>query len=105
MSARRTASEGASWVGRISCAGGVFGAMAKVGVAEAETAVAEAGTDGVGAVVIDEVVPLEAASFRSIAEVSCVGAESLGRLRGREELSIHGVPNVPGRGERPSATS
>ena len=29
--------------------------------------------------------------------VSCVGAKSLGRLRGREEPSIKGVPNLPGR--------
>ena len=47
MSAQRTTSEGASWVGRIFCAGGAD-------VAEAGTGVAEAGT-GVG---VDEVVPL-----------------------------------------------
>ena len=61
-------------------------------------AVAEAGTGGVGAVVIDVVVPLEAASFRPRVEVSCVVGGSLGRLREREEKpSIKGVSNLPGR--------
>ena len=61
-------------------------------------AVAEAGTGGVGAVVIDVAVPLEAASFRPRVEVSCVVGESLGRLREREEKpSIKGVSNLPGR--------
>ena len=32
-----------------------------------------------------------------MAEVSCVGAESLGQLRGREEPSMKGMPNLPGR--------
>ena len=61
-------------------------------------AVAEAGTGGVGAVVIDVAVPLEAASFRPRVEVSCVVGESLRRLREREEKpSIKGVSNLPGR--------
>ena len=67
------------------------------GVAKAKTGVTEAGTHGVSVVVVDEVVPLEAASFRLIAEVSCVGAESLGRLRGQEEPSMKDLPNVSGR--------
>ena len=72
---------------RISCACGVSVFATGAGVAEA-------GTGGVGAVVIGVVVPLEAASFRPRAEVSCVVGESLGRLRGREEEpSIKGVPN------------
>ena len=90
MSVWRTTSEGASWVGRVSCAGGGF-------VVGAEAGVAEAGTDVVGVVVDDEAVLLEGASFRPIAEVSCVGPESLGRLRGREEPSMKGGPNLPGR--------
>ena len=40
---------------------------------------------------------LENVCLRPTAEVSCVGPESLGRLRGREEPSIKGVPNLPGR--------
>ena len=60
-------------------------------MAGARAGVAEVGTDVVGVVVDNEVVPLEAASFRPIDEVSCVGGESLGRLRGREEPSMKGV--------------
>ena len=90
MSARRTPLGGASLVGRISCAGRVF-------VAVAGTGVVEAGTGGVGVVVVDVVVSFEAASLRPRAEVSCVVVESLGGLRGREgEPSIRGVPNLPG---------
>ena len=77
----------------------------------AEAGVAEAGTDRVSVVVVDELVPLEAASFRPTAEVSCGGAQSLGRLRRRKEPSMKGVPNLPGReagllanSERSSAT-
>ena len=88
MSAWRTTSKGASWVGRISFTGGVF---------VAGMSVAKAGTAVVDVVVDDEVVPFETVSFRPLAEVSCVGAESLGRLRGREEPSMKGVPNLPDR--------
>ena len=73
MSARRTTSEGASWISRISCAGRVFVAVAGAGMAESRTG-------RVGVVVVDVVVPLEAASFRPRAGVSCVVGESLGRL-------------------------
>ena len=99
-------------MGRISWAGGLFVAGARARVAEAETGVTKVGTDVVGVVMADEVVPFEAASFRLMAEVNCVGAENMGRLRGREEPSMKGVPNFPGReaglfanAERLSATS
>ena len=75
MSAWRTTLEGVSWVGRIFCAGGLF-------VAGAGAGLAEAGADVVGVVLADEVVALEAASFRPMAGVSCVDAKNLGRLRG-----------------------
>ena len=52
MSERRKTSEGASWVGRRSCAGGEFVIVAGVDVAEA-------GTDVVGVVMDDEVTLLE----------------------------------------------
>ena len=90
MSAWRTTSEGAFWVGRISFAGWLVVAGAKAGLAEART-------DVVGVLMTDEGVPFEAASFRTMAGVTCVGAESLGRLRWREEPSIKWVPNLPGR--------
>ena len=64
---------GASWSGRISCANGVFVVVTGAGVTES-------GTDGIGVVVVDVVVPLEAAGFRPRAEVSCVDGESLGWL-------------------------
>ena len=86
----RTTLEGASWVGRISCVGGLF-------VAGAGAGLAEAGTDVVSVVVADEVVPFEAAFFRPMVGVSCVGTESLGRPQGREEPSMKGVPNLPDR--------
>ena len=98
MTARRTTSGGASWVGRISCSGGVVVVVAGAGVAEAGTGVAETGTGGVGVVIVGVVIPLEAASVRPRAEVSYGVGESLGWLRGREEdPSIKGVPNLPGR--------
>ena len=66
-------------------------------VAEAGTGVAEAITGGVGIMVVDVVVPLEAASFRPRAEECCMVEESLGRLRRREEEpSLKGVLNLPG---------
>ena len=52
-------------MGRISCTGGVF-------VAVAGTSVAVAGMGGVDVVVIGVVVPFEAASFRPKSEVSCL---------------------------------
>ena len=67
-------------------------------MAAAGVGVAEAGTGGVGVVIVDVVVPLETASFRPRAKVSYVVGESLERLRGREEEHlIKGVPNLPGR--------
>ena len=54
-------------VGRIFCADGVL--------------VAVAGTGGVGVVVVDVIVPFEAAIFCPRAEVRCVLGKSLGRLR------------------------
>ena len=90
MSAWRIISEGASWVSRTSCAGWLVVAGAEAGLAEAET-------DMVGVVMANEVFPFEVASFRAMTGVSCVGAESLGRLQGRKELSMKGVPNLPGR--------
>ena len=77
-------------MGGISFAGRLFVAWAEAGLIEVET-------DVVGVVMADEVVPFEAASFRPMAGVSCVGAESLVRLRGREEPATKGVPNLPGR--------
>ena len=82
-------------------------------MAIAGTVVTEAGMVRVDVVVIDVVVPFEAASFRPSAEVSCVVGKDLGRLRGREEEpSIRGVPNLPGpeagllvKAERSSAVS
>ena len=59
--------------GRTSYAGGVFVTVAGAGVAETGTGVAEAVPDGV----LNEVVAFQAASFRPIAVVSCVVAESL----------------------------
>ena len=81
MSSWRITSEGASWVSRTSCAGW--------------SVVAGAGTDMVGVVMANEVVHFEVASFRAMTGVSCMGAESLGRLQGRKEPSVKGVPNLP----------
>ena len=75
---------------RISCAGGVFMAGAGAGVAEG-------GRDRIGLLVVDEVVSLEAANFCPIAEVSCVGAQSLRQLRGLGEPSMKAVLHMPGR--------
>ena len=98
MSTRRTTSENASCVGRISWAGDLFVTGAGAGVAEAGTGAAKAGTNVVGVMMAGKkVVPLEVASFRPMAGVNCVGAESLRRLRGREEPSMKGVLNFPGR--------
>ena len=78
-------------MGRISCAGGVF-------VAVAGTGVAAAGTGGVDVVVIGARVPFEGASLCPRTEESCVVGKSLRRLQRREEEpSIEGVPNLPGR--------
>ena len=74
MSAGRKTSEGASWLSRTSFAGWLV-------VAEAEAGLAKAGTDVVRVVMADEGIPFAAASFRPLAGVSCVGAESLGWLR------------------------
>ena len=75
-------------MGRISCAGRVFVAVAGAGVVEAETG-------GVGVVVVGVVVLLEVANFRPRAEVSRVIGESFGRPRRREEEpSVNGVPNL-----------
>ena len=90
MSARRAKSESASCMGRRYCTGLEFMVVAGAGVAEA-------GTDVMGVVVGDEVTLLEGLSCRPIAEVGCVGPESLGRLRRPEEPSIKGVPNLPAR--------
>ena len=90
MIARRISSEGASWVGSRSCTGEEFVVVAGAGVAGA-------GTDVVGVVVDDEVTLLEGVSCRPIAKVGCAGPERLGWLREREELSMKGVPNLPGR--------
>ena len=105
MGAWRTTSEGASGVGRISCVGGLL-------VAGAGAGLVEAGTDVVGVVMTDEVVAFEAACFCPMARVNCVGAESLGRPRGREKPSMKGAPNLPGseagllaNADRPSAMS
>ena len=66
-------------------------------VVVAGACVAEAGTDVVGVVVDDEVTLLEGVSCLPTAEVGCVGPERLGWLRGRDEPSMKGVPNLPGR--------
>ena len=66
-------------------------------MSEAGTDVDEAGTGGVGAVVVDVVVLFEAASSRPRAEVSRVVEESLGWLWGSNEPSIKGMPNLPDR--------
>ena len=58
---------------------------------------AEAGTDVVGVVVDGEVSLLARLGCRPLAEIGCVGPGSLGRLREREEPSIKGVTNLPGR--------
>ena len=85
-------------MGKIYSAGRVFVAVAGAGVAEAGVGVVEVGIGGVDVVVVDVVVPLEAASFHPRAEVSCEVGESLGWLRGWEKApSIKGVPNLPGR--------
>ena len=64
-------------MGKISYADGVF-------VTVVGTGVAEAATGRVDVVVIGVVVPFEAASFRSRAEVSCVVGKGFERLQGRE---------------------
>ena len=90
---------GASWVGRISCADGVFVVVTGAGVAETGTGMVEAVTGEVGVEVIGVVVPLEAASFRPKVEVSCEVGESLGRLQGWEEgPSIGGAKFAGSRG-------
>ena len=103
MSARRITSEGASWVGRGSLPGVEFVVVAGAGVVEVGTV---AGGADDGGILVEKV------CLRPTAEVGCVGPESLGWLRGREEPSIKGVPNLPGReagllaiAERPLATS
>ena len=80
--------EGASWVGRGSFTGVEFVVVAGAGVAQAGT---------VAGVADDEGTLLEEVCRRPTAEVGCVGPERLGRLRGREELTMKGVPNLPGR--------
>ena len=74
MRARRTTLGDVSWVGRISCVGGVF-------VAVARTCVPEAKTGELDVMVVGVVCHFEAASFRSSAKVSCVAGKGLGRLQ------------------------
>ena len=74
-------------MGRRSFTGVEFVVVAGAGVAEVET---------VAVVAEDDVTLSEGVCCRSTAEVGCVGPESLGRLRGREEPSMKGVLNLPG---------
>ena len=55
-------------MGRISCVGGVF-------VAVAGTCVTKAKTGGLDVMVVGVVCPFEAASFRPSAKVSCVAGK------------------------------
>ena len=57
----------------------------------------EAGTGVVGVVVDVEVTLLARLICRPLAEIGCLGPESLERLRGRDEPSINKVPNLPDR--------
>ena len=87
MSARRITSKCASWLGRGFYPGVELVVVAGVGAAEAGTGVVGFGVDG-------EVAPLARLVCRPLAEKT---PDSLGRLRGRGEPSIKGVPNFPGR--------
>ena len=75
-------------MGKGSFPGVEFVVVAGAGVVEVETVAGGANDGGI---------LLEQVCRRPTAEVGCVGPENLGRLRGREEPSIKGVPNLPGR--------
>ena len=78
-------------MGKISCVGGVF-------VAVAGMCVTEVRTGGLDVMVAGLVFSLDAASFRPSVKVSCVAGKGLGRLQGREEdPSIKRVQNLSGR--------
>ena len=75
-------------MGKGSFPGVEFVVVAGAGVVEVGTV---AGGADDGGILVEKV------CLRPIAEVGCLGPESLGRLRGRKEPSIKGVPYLPGR--------
>ena len=86
MSARRIASECASWLGRGSCPDVGLVVVAGAGTTEAGTGVVGFGVDG-------EVAPLVRLVCHPLAEK----ASDSRRLRGRGEPLMKGVPNLSGR--------